>query len=639
MDRKEEAIGDFFRALHMAFHNAAYFRGHPYFHKTVESFKEKLDALLEFYNPIIVEIAPEKIVFDGRLWEKNPLYEGIAQHLHVRKIEKITISKGYRLEELDHFLNVISLPVRDLEQQKGVGALLADQAPSFAVQALDYSGFLHKNGVEVSDAWVFILQAALANKDAEKLAECVTTFGQKLSGFDYRLVSSNNEVNQVFKDFFTYLKEHNKFDFDRCVKDMYDFLARHSDFIQESDYASICRLFENVDVEDYARLLSEEFLLKDQVNALNFRFFCHLAGEDKQKSVAETLFANKNLREKMRGNTRVIHNIQGLLSSSTEKYISTVYRDTLLRFLQEITFGGAISFDHELLDGNYRYLLLNLVLEEDDCSILSLIGSRIAEEMRKSVVVEDSTYVQLLCAALTQREKEKSACAETFQEINRALGDCAEQLLWVAVLPHTRCILERIDVSRFSAAYFLSKFFEEKALSSVAISYFFRTHPQDVPALYDRLLEHSQDVDFIIHFIETAAAIAPPLSLTILQNIYGQANEFVRLEILKAMRNVHDLDVGFLREVVRVGRGQIRKEALMLIAQDADGLRQVLGDLLHIPNPWGFQDDRVLENIELVVALNVQSAKEDLLLIAKRAPFWSFRLKRRIREIAALWTS
>lgn len=639
MDQKEEAIGEFFRAIQMALNNAAYFRGHPYFVKTVESFKEKLDAILLFCNPVILEVSPTKIIFDGRLWEKTPLYEGIAQHLHVRKIEKITISSGYRLDELSHFLNVISLPARELEQQKGVCALLADKSPSFSVQALDYSSLLRKEGLEISDAWVYILQAALANNDTRKLAEYTETFGQRLTGLDYRLISENSSANQIFKDFFAYLKEHSKFDFDRCVKDMYEFLSQYSSFLQESDYAFLSKLFEKVDIADYARLLSEEFLFKDRVDALNFRFFCHLSGEGKQKSITEALFSDKVLREKLRGNVRVIHNIQGLLSPASDKYISAVYRNTLMHFLQEISLGGMLVFDHALLESNYRFVLLNLILEEADCSVLALIANRIATELHKAIDIRDSGYIQLLCVALTRREKENSACAQSFEAINVALGNCTEQLLWGKVLLDADCILERIDRNRFSAAYFLDKFFEEKLLSSLALSFFFKTHPQDVPVLYKRLSERSHEVEFIIQFIETAAAIHPPLSLSILQNLYAQANEFVRLEILKAMKNIPGIDVHFLRGLLRIEQGQLKKEALTLIVKDSDGLREALRELLFVPNPWGFQDARVLENIDLVADLRLLQAKDDLALVLKRAPLWSFRLKKRIREILALWNS
>ncbi len=639
MDQKEEAIGNFFRAIQMAFNNAAYFRGHPYFVKTIELFKEKLDALLVFCNPIILDVAPDKIIFDGRTWEKNPLYESIAQHLHMRKIEKVTIVSGYRFEELNHFISSISLPAREIEQQGGLPVLLADTCPSFSVQALDYSGFLRNDNLAVSDAWVSILQTALANNDTQKLAEYVATFNQKLSGFDYHLVSENLSVNQVFKNFFAYLKKTNKFDFDRCLKDMYVFLSRHSNTLQEADYARICELFETVSVEDYARLLSEEFLFKDQVDALNFKFFCNLTSEDKQKSIAEVLFADKEMREKLRGNVRVIRNIQGLLSPSSDKYTSAVYRNTLMRFLQEITFGGVISFDHGLLESNYRFLLLNLLEEETDCSQLALIGRRIAPELKKAIDMQDAGYIQLLCDALGRVEQENNACMEAFQEITIALGDCAEQLLWGTSALDAACILQRIDSSRFSTAYFFDKFFKERVLSSLALMYFFKIHPQDVPALYQRLHACSHDVEFINQFIETVAAIAPPLSLTILQNLYPQANEFVRLEILKALKNIPDIDVHFLRGLLRTEHGYIKKEALALMAQDPDALREAFGELLRIPNAWGFQDARVLENINVLADLNLYQAKDELLFVLKHAPLWSFRLKKRIQEILAVWNS
>jgi len=64
---KEEALNDFLNGLRIALHNtSAYQREHPYFRKSTNDFKHKVDVLFNFLNPIKINIAPNSLFLDGR---------------------------------------------------------------------------------------------------------------------------------------------------------------------------------------------------------------------------------------------------------------------------------------------------------------------------------------------------------------------------------------------------------------------------------------------------------------------------------------------------------------------------------------------------------------------------------------------
>ena len=66
---KEEFLEDFFRAFKVTLTNAfSYSKDHPYFIKSVDNLKAKLEAALQFHNPLKIGITDKAIFIDGKAW-------------------------------------------------------------------------------------------------------------------------------------------------------------------------------------------------------------------------------------------------------------------------------------------------------------------------------------------------------------------------------------------------------------------------------------------------------------------------------------------------------------------------------------------------------------------------------------------
>ena len=92
---KEEALNDFLKGLRIVFSNAtAYSKDHPYFIKSVENFRQKIDTLFNFLNPIKINIAPNFLFLYDRCWDKEAPYVELASLLHFRKIKSIEFREG-----------------------------------------------------------------------------------------------------------------------------------------------------------------------------------------------------------------------------------------------------------------------------------------------------------------------------------------------------------------------------------------------------------------------------------------------------------------------------------------------------------------------------------------------------------------
>ncbi|MDP2941691.1 MAG: hypothetical protein Q8N85_05535, partial [Candidatus Omnitrophota bacterium] len=136
---KQEALGDFFQGLHTVINNAfAYVKDHPYFLKSVEEFKAKLDQLFLYLAPLKIAINPASLFVDGRLWEKVRLYEELAQIFHLRKIKSVEFRPGVSVQELTVFFGKLSLPPKEILKGGGLANILEAQArPHIVTEELD----------------------------------------------------------------------------------------------------------------------------------------------------------------------------------------------------------------------------------------------------------------------------------------------------------------------------------------------------------------------------------------------------------------------------------------------------------------------------------------------------------------------
>ena len=85
----ERILEDFFRSFRVTLTNSfSYSKNHPYFIKSVESFKSKLESTLIVLNPLKIGVTDLGLVVDGKNLVKAGFYDELARLLHQRKIKK-----------------------------------------------------------------------------------------------------------------------------------------------------------------------------------------------------------------------------------------------------------------------------------------------------------------------------------------------------------------------------------------------------------------------------------------------------------------------------------------------------------------------------------------------------------------------
>jgi len=69
---------------------------------------------LELHSSFRIGVAPFSLSVSEKTFEKQTLYEDLAQYLHRRKLMAIEFKKGISVSELSIFITKIALPPIDL---------------------------------------------------------------------------------------------------------------------------------------------------------------------------------------------------------------------------------------------------------------------------------------------------------------------------------------------------------------------------------------------------------------------------------------------------------------------------------------------------------------------------------------------
>ena len=149
---QDQLVEDFFRSLRVALTNAfSYSKDHPYFIKSVENFKLKLEEILAVLSPFKFGVTDLGLMVDGKSLTRVGFYDELARLLHQRKIKSIEIRANVTLAELVGFFSVISMSQKEIFKNGGVNALLVKkQLVNFTIEELDYSAFLQGDGCGAS---------------------------------------------------------------------------------------------------------------------------------------------------------------------------------------------------------------------------------------------------------------------------------------------------------------------------------------------------------------------------------------------------------------------------------------------------------------------------------------------------------
>jgi len=276
---KDQIIEDFFRSLKVALTNAfSYPKDHPYFIKSVENLKLKLELILAVLNPLKIGVTNSGLVVDGKILTRVGFYDELARLLHQRKIKNIEIRNGVILQELIQLLSVISLPQKDIFKNGGINALLEKkQLTNFTVDELDYSAFLHGEGQECADVWGYMLKYAVHSNDAVKLGQLADDFGSFINRVSEKELLDAEGISSEVNEFLDCLRGKNKEKFDKCTQDVFLWLLRNKKTLSQEKLVRLKPVFNGLSQEDFSALLQEGFMQEDNFDTLSLQLFSKIS--------------------------------------------------------------------------------------------------------------------------------------------------------------------------------------------------------------------------------------------------------------------------------------------------------------------------------------------------------------------------
>jgi len=631
---KEEALDDFLRGLRIALNNASvYSKDHPYYLKSVENLKQNLDNILVYLNPIKINIAPAFLLIDGKFLEKATVYLELASFFHLRKIKSIEFREGINAEELTEFLSSASRPRKEILRE---GGLKVRNNSHIQVEELDYSELLRGAGGDDRDVWAYLFKHAIKKQDHKEINEFADKFESIIKNFRLKDFAEDEGLREDLYNFLLYLKTHNRDKFKKCVQEMFKSLLRYKDLLEDQKFEKIRSLFKDLDLDNFSGIFWDQLSSDENFDILSFQLFSRLAGEERQKEIASSLFEKAPNKESLRKSPELIKRMQGLLSSADSQAVSASYRSMLTALLKDISFEKALSFDRKILNSNYRYLILNLLVQEKSKKRLNLILEKLSAELPLISEERDFDYLRKIIDVLGKR-KDFFSFISASQDFNMELSKIIESLAWEEGNAIAIDLIDKLDKSWQGADFYLNKIFNEKRITACGLKLFLRLFPERMPYFYESLERMRSDVEFMVRIIDSLKKVDLPAARAVLKKIFFFSNEVIKIEILKAMQEMPELDEEFLFSILRQDNLILKKAAMVALAGDRQLRRKAIELILTVGSPLGIKNNVLLDNILIVDDLGLTEATSYLTALSEKKFFWNRKVRNKAQDLLRKW--
>jgi len=637
---KEEALNDFLKGLRIVLNNAsAYPKEHPYFKKSVETFKQKIDALFPFLNPIKIGITPDSLFIDGRYMAKTMLYTDLASVFHFRKIKNIEFKEGLTLDELISFLNSVSLPIKEILRQGGIKNILKKEgSPRLSFEELDYSELLQDEGEEAKDIWVYLFKVTLANEDLNKISEFANNFEKIIRKFKAKDLFEDEELRHNIYNFLDYLKDKVKDKYQACVKELLKLVLKAKDIPQEEKIDKIKAFFKDLDKEELAEALLDTISKDDTYNHLSFQVFNRLFDEDTHRQIAPTLEKKIKEEEFIRANPRVIKRIKELFSVPDSAYILPLYRHALSWISDDNLLKDSFTFDRHLLYVNYIFLLLNLFIEEKNKETIGLISESLLKECNKVIEEKNLEYLKFIWEALDKKIEEDASLSGLFEGLEKCIYNFVENAVFEEQdLIGLEYFIDKLRKSFLGFNFYLDKIFNEGKVNPYVLRLLFKFFPVELPRVYETLEKKHYDIDFLGKIVMSLEGIDSLKAIEMLKKIFYFSNNIIKMEVLRAMQRLSRHDDGFLFSILKEGEPLLKRQALVILARNEETKKQALEELFCIRSPFGRKNLALMEHILIIEDLELKEAKDYLVVLSKRPFFWNRNIRKKAAEVLKKW--
>ena len=637
---REEALVEFLKGIRIALSNAlAYPKDHPYFKESVEAFRQKLESLFDFLNPVVVGVTPNSIFLDGKYWDKGVVYPELAKILHFRKIKGIEIKKGVTTEELVELLAAAAMPVREILKAGGVNKILSTQkpCPNILVYELDYSELLKSRaaGKGDVDVWGYLLKEALNTNDTAAVEDVFADFIGISEGVELEKLTGDKELLSNINDLIAYIKNNRPEKSIELSRALLNVALKAKDSLNDDNINKMKELFKSLSSADLAGLLWNKALYDENFDAYGLSIFSRIAGLDRKEEVESALKENAPKRvidPKAQGR------IGELLKSGDTKSASEPYRHALSLLSKDIAFTGEASFDRKALRDDYRLILLNILALERGKDNLPLILKSIEGELAQAIKDRDIIYCKYLTDLLAEKAKEFPGSAETFSGPLNTISEFVESAIWDNIRsPELDSLIMNLDKSALRPEFYLGRIFGEGKVSPCALKLFFRFFPDKLEAFYEGLDSKIYDFEFASRLIGGLKEVDSPVSMDVLKHIFSSQSEFMQIMAVEAMEGHSRLDEEFLFPLLMEENFGLRRSAFLVLKNNAQTLARALREFFEIKKTFWAGNKIILENMDIVGQLGVKEASRYLEGFSRKPFFWNSSLRKKAREILREW--
>jgi len=639
MDR-EEALIEFLKGLRIVLNNAsAYHKEHPYFKKSVEAFKLKLDAAFKFLSPIKINVASHALFIDDKYWEKQALYVELAAMFHLRKIKCVELSPGVSVSELIEFLSLVSLPIRELLKQGGIRSILGKlKCQHIYIEELDYSELLKDEGEEVKDVWIYLFKSALDQQDGQKINEFADNFEKIIRRFKIKDLSEDEELRQNLRNFLEYLKVKEKERFYSCIKWLLRLALRDREVSSEERLDRIKVFFKDLSKEELAQTLWEEISREGDFSSLSFVVFSRLFKEEEHEGIASILEQKIKTAGSIEASPLMKKKIKELFSSSDSSLISPVYHHVLQELFEDSSSENLFSFDRGLLQEDYRLVILNMLILEKDKGELGLIIESMSKECQNFSAEKDLDHLKILVGVINKKRMEDASLNDLLDKIDSCLSAFVEKAVFTqGGFSGLDFFINNLKKSSFGINLYLEKIFKEEKINTQVIKLWLNFFPENLPIFCEHLEQKKSNLDFMLSALRSLGGIDSPETLYILKRIYGFSNNIVKIETLKTMQGLATQDTDFLFSVLEKGDIFLRREAFQILLKEKEAKIIALQKMFSVSGLFGGRNNVILENIKIIEDANAREARDYLAALGKRPFFWNKNIRKRAGEVLKEW--
>jgi hypothetical protein len=632
-----EILDKFLTALVSTLNKAALYQSnHPLFAKTAEDFRQTLLSAFEVSQPFVIGVTLNSLIVENETFV-DPGYQELAKKLHLRRVKKIEIRKGITSEELLLFFSKISLPIEEIFKAGGIENVLSkEMTPHLLIHKLDYSELLIRDTSEYKDIWPFLLREAINEKNSEKITKLVDNFGRMLSSFTTAEIFNGVQILESVGNFLDYLRDTDKEKFFRCAREMAQHIFQAKDF-SEAELNKTKVLFSSLSEGDFASILSAEIFDIDSFSNINLELFSKVIGEDRVASVCE--FTIKKINENFFGNKQKLKaRLEDILNQISDPVLNGIYKNAFSSLLKSISLAADISFDRDSLNSNYRLILLHLLLCTTKTESLVVILEEVMLELQNMAKVIDFEYLNMLVGILQKRKETiKSGTFPIFEEIDKFITLSIENSCWDTSSDNLREIADYPRTSVLGVKFYLDRFFSEKKINGIALKLFIKLFPGDLNLFYGQISKSHSDIELLETTIAALKTLDNSLSLPVFEQIYLSSNSYIKIEIIRAMRELDNYRKEFLIDILLKGDIPLKQEVLLILLKDEKTKHEILSAFFAVDDPWKVDSKALIGNIRLMEELALKDAKDYLCELNKKLFFWHWNIKWEIKKLLKKW--